>query len=404
MSVYVQDSDFTLYQGDVLEVLSRMPADSIDCVVTSPPYWGLRDYGVDGQLGLEPTPEEFMSSMVAVFSEVKRVLAPHGTLWLNIGDSYAGKASGGWGDDSSTLRAGRLYQADRRRQEVRVNGSRDKLAPGLKPKDLVGIPWQLALALRADGWWLRRDVVWSKPNPMPEQVEDRPTTAHEYLFLLTKSERYFYDFVSVREPVSGNAHARGNGLNPKAAENTRAGGIKQNASFAAGVSELTARRNFRSVWEVASEPQSGAHFATFPTKLIEPCILAGSSSAGVCSECGSPWIPVNEKRSLERHELPHDHPAYRPARYEDKYEKAGLNGGGQRYLDVVTTGWKRSCAHTDAPSRPSRVLDPFMGSGTTAVVARRHGRHSVGIELNAVYCELAAQRLAQQSLLVEASA
>jgi DNA modification methylase len=400
LTPYVADPDFTLYLGDVRNVLRELPGESVHCVVTSPPYWALRDYGVAGQLGLEDSPEAYVEAMTDVFAEVRRVLRSDGTLWLNIGDSYASKRGG---DPYSGFNSRWDGYPQGRGKQAKVAGAfpvRDRRVAGLTHKDLVGMPWRLAFALQAEGWVLRAEVIWDKANPMPESVEDRPSRAHEQVFLFSKSPRYFYDFVAVR--VSGTANARGSGLNPKALEHADASaGVRQNASWSAAHAQLTARRNLRTVWKVASAPYDGAHFAVFPPDLVEPCILAGTSAHGCCTACGAPYEPINEKRSLARHELPHDHPEYRPHRYVGKHEDA--NGGGQRYLDVVTVGWEPGCS-CDASIEPSVVLDPFMGAGTTALVARELGRRSVGIELNPEYARLAADRLSQLSLLAGASA
>jgi DNA modification methylase len=265
--------------GDCREILPTLDAGSVHCCVTSPPYWGLRDYGVAGQLGLEATPEEYVEAIVAVFREVRRVLRDDGTLWLNLGDSYAGARGGAQGKNSAFLS-----------REACVNGTRergfDRVAPGLKPKDLVGIPWRVAFALQADGWWLRSDIIWSKPNPMPESITDRPTKAHEYLFLLAKSERYFYDAKAIAWPSSnrlpGNAkpdkHTTA-ALEGDAKLRTKAGMWKLQQKWQENGPPETV--NARTVWTVASQPFAGAHFATFPPKLVEPCILAGSPPGGV---------------------------------------------------------------------------------------------------------------------------
>lgn len=216
-----------ILEGDSLHALRILPSASVQCVVTSPPYWGLRDYGIDGQIGLEPTLPQFINQLVSIFREVKRVLRDDGTLWLNIGDGYT---SGNRG-----------YRAVDKKNPARAMSIRPDTPEGLKPKDLQGIPWRLAFALQDDGWYLRSDIVWHKPNAMPESVKDRPTRAHEYLFMLTKSEKYYYDYESVKEV----------GLNGKT-------------------------RNRRSVWDVNTHPFPEAHFATFPPKLIEPCVLASS--------------------------------------------------------------------------------------------------------------------------------
>ena len=361
--------------GNVMRRLGELPDESVQCVVTSPPYWGLRDYGTVGQLGLEKTPDEYVAKMVGVFREVRRVLRGDGTLWLNMGDSYA---SG----DRSTYRSGR---SDNKGQQVQDDMPRPKTPPGLKPKDLCGIPWMLAFALRADGWWLRQDIIWSKPNPMPESVTDRCTKAHEYLFLLTKSARYYFDAEAIKEECAGDPEASRNrwdtkdylipGQKPQKRTSrvkmpdgwdTGAGGHgsfhrngpekgetheRETSGRAAGnkthktVAEYerseseehrTAAgllkiadvaypvRNKRSVWEIATQPYSEAHFATFPEKLVEPCILAGSREGDT-------------------------------------------------------------------------VLDPFCGSGTTGAVALRYQRDFVGIELNPEYAKLAYKRIGNEA-------
>jgi len=333
-----------LYQGDALSVLRTLPEASVQCCVTSPPYWGLRDYGVAGQIGMEATPEEYVTHLVAVFDEVKRVLRADGTLWLNIGDSYAGS----WGNYGGQNRG---YG----KQRPIVTGSLptpawDNLAGyrpaasrslnGIKPKDLVGIPWMLAFALRANGWYLRSDIIWAKPNPMPESVKDRPTRSHEYLFLLSKSERYYYDSEAIKEPASGDPHAQRNRwdtkdyaipgqkpqkrtdrdkvatkFHPRREVDTRGGGQ------AGGVIVWSPWvRNRRSVWTVPTKGFPGAHFATFPPDLVAPCILAG------------------------------------------------------RFMGAT-------------------VLDPFFGSGTVGEVAALYRRKWIGIELNPDYCAMAARRV-----------
>ncbi len=224
-------TDSLIIEGDALHALRTLPERSIQCVVTSPPYWGLRDYNIDGQLGLENTLPQFLNHLVAVFNEVKRVLRDDGTLWLNIGDGYT---SGNRG-----------YRASDKKNPARAMTVRPNTPEGLKPKDLQGIPWRLAFALQEDGWYLRSDIVWNKPNAMPESVKDRPTRAHEYLFMFTKSERYYYDYEAAKELGNNNK-----------------------------------LRNRRSVWNIPTQGFPGAHFATFPTKLIEPCILASTKPKG----------------------------------------------------------------------------------------------------------------------------
>jgi len=315
-----------LINGDVRQVLSELEPESVQCVVTSPPYWGLRDYGSDGQLGLEETPEGYIDNMVEVFREVKRVLRKDGTVWLNIGDNYFG---GGRGEDRKYKEA---YDS--------VENSKPdwKKIKGLKPKDLVGIPWRLALALQADGWWLRNDIIWSKPNPMPEPVKDRLTKSHEYIFLLTKSKTYYYDHESIKEPYSESSIQRIN----QATFDTQQGGSKdygkvsvhsKNTNSIRGTLEkfkenLGTGRNRRTVWEIVTRSYPEAHFATFPEEIPELCIKAGT--------------------------------------------KAG-----------------------------DLVLDPFVGSGTTCAVASRLGRESIGIDLSEEYLKLARKRckIESESLL-----
>jgi DNA modification methylase len=404
------DDHLTLYGGDCRAVLAELPAESVHCVVTSPPYWGLRDYGtaswdggdeacdherarkaignspsakstlttnngkgpqpgdkfsagsqsgfgqscpcgarrIDSQLGLEPTPEAYVENMVAVFREVRRVLRADGTLWLNLGDSF--------GD-----------------------------------KQLQGIPWRVAFALQADGWYLRSDIIWSKPNPMPESVTDRPTKAHEYLFLLSKSPRYYFDADAVREADAG--LPSGNGFAG------RQGGARQSAVDGGnGTAERFtpgAGRNLRSVWTIATEPYPGAHFATFPRKLVEPCVKAGTSERGVCPECGAPWVRVVERERVALQAT------YNGAiKTEQDMTPNGVRWGGSGVpsrLDVTTTGWRSSCAHTAEPV-PAVVLDPFAGSGTALLVAQALGRRGVGIDLNPDYLKQALARNAQTPL------
>lgn len=311
----------TVLIGDALFLLRSVPDDFVQCCVTSPPYWGLRDYGVSGQLGREKTPEEYVVNIVAVFHEVQRVLAKTGTLWLNLGDSYTS--------------GGRSSRATDRKNPIREDNYRAPTPGGLKPKDLIGIPWMVAFALRADGWYLRSDIIWHKPNVMPESVTDRPTKAHEYLFLLSKSERYYYDSEAVREEAVGkNVHdLTGQGYSPPG-QTPSCGNRKalhgptysRHRSSVPGGQDLRfvidGKRNRRSVWTIPTVPFKGAHFATFPPALIEPCILAGSKTGDT-------------------------------------------------------------------------VLDPFAGSGTTCALSKKLGRHYLGMELNANYAQLFNKRISE---------
>jgi DNA modification methylase len=264
---------FTIHHGDALAVLRAMPDASVACCVTSPPYYGLRDYQVDGQIGLEPTPEAYIERLVDVFREVRRVLRPDGTLWLNIGDSYNAHP----GQRKTTDKAG-----DKQATSAGSVGAPSRCVVGLKPKDLIGVPWMLAFALRADGWWLRSDIIWAKPNPMPESVTDRPTKAHEYVFLLAKSERYRYDAKAIQERAVNPTFGKftDNGKDKQRGHSRRHAGF--NGRYAAklaaeGVPEF---RNRRSVWTLATIPTPDAHFATFPIDLAETCILAGCPADG----------------------------------------------------------------------------------------------------------------------------
>lgn len=275
MNLAISHPNLEVYCGDAIDVLSKLPDESVQMCVTSPPYWGLRDYGVEGQLGLEKTPEEFIAKMVAVFAEVRRVLKKDGTAWVNMGDSYVGSGMTG----GTNSKEGELKRTSRM-----FSGNRRDTVPGLKPKDLCGIPWMLAFALRADGWYLRSDIIWHKPNPMPESVTDRPTKSHEYIFLLTKSERYFYDVDAIKETQSPGTFERyGNGKAPRKvtvkAFASEAGEVLSNSDYKQSCPDAILPdgcRNKRTVWTVPTFGCAEAHFATYPPDLIKPCILAGS--------------------------------------------------------------------------------------------------------------------------------
>jgi len=374
---------FELLQGDCLQQLATLPAASVQCCVTSPPYWGLRDYGTAGQLGLEATPDEYVANMVAVFSAVRRVLRDDGTLWLNLGDSYNGSSGSGGATQKQTTNAGSFHNAGIR------------LAPGLKPKDLVGIPWRVAFALQADGWYLRQDIIWHKPNPMPESVTDRCTKAHEYIFLLTKSARYYYDNEAVKEPVSEVSLKRaeyGWDCDRPSTKNASMGGNGIHTEKMGERFVNPAGRNKRSVWTVTTKPFKGAHFATFPPDLIEPCILAGTSQRGECPKCGKAWVRVTEREDkrhwTERNEYT------KTSRYALGDNGSGRNDGRADFKSAgfITGGWRAQCECGLEPV-PQIVLDPFSGAGTTGVVAVQHGRRYVGIELNPDYLEMSRKRI-----------
>ena len=259
--------NWKLLIGDCRDRLADLPEGSVQTCITSPPYWGLRDYGVDGQMGLEETPDDFLAAMVEVFRSVWRVLRDDGTCWVNMGDSYASRtdgSDGGWDGDNKD----RDGEPSIRRQ-ANDGGGRVRLSSGLKQKDLCGMPWRLAFALQADGWYLRSDIIWSKPNPMPESVTDRPTKAHEYIFLLTKRPRYFYDADAIREKADKTAGGPPRQFGATVQVGTKRQDVGQ-------VFTDNGQRNRRTVWEIPTQPYSEAHFATFPESLVVPCVLAGS--------------------------------------------------------------------------------------------------------------------------------
>ena len=379
----------TILEGDCIAGLRTLPDASVHCCVTSPPYWGLRDYGHDGQIGLESTPEAYVARMVEVFREVRRVLREDGTCWLNLGDSYNGIGGPGKQDGGPIGPTA----------AVAIVGTKGRRISGLKPKDLVGIPWRVAFALQADGWWLRQDIIWHKPNPMPESVRDRCTKAHEYVFLLTKSERYYYDAEAVSEASveMSRPQSEKRRLQRMNRGVVVAGEFGQTSKGVDGGAAVThvmksgERRNRRSVWTVTTKPYSGAHFATMPPDLVEPCIKAGTSEHGCCQDCGSPWVRLTERTKLKRE---------RPNAHTKRHGDAGTGnscGNDVAGVAVQTVGWQKSCdCDSQTPEVvPCTVLDPFAGSGTTLAVAAELGRNAIGCELNPEYIELANQRIAK---------
>lgn len=530
---YLSDPDVTLYQGDALDVLRRLPDRSVHMCATSPPFYGLRDYGVEGQIGLEESPDEWAARLVEVFREVRRVLRDDGTLWVEIGDSYAAR---GYNCGMNSL--SRPWQATRQK------GWRP--APrGMKNKDLIGQPWLLAFALRAGfsscstcnreqrndlwpvlnghrvcidclaagrreskvvltepGWYLRSEIIWHRPNPMPESVTDRPTKAHSTIFLLSKSPRYFYDQEAIREPYAGEflstgvrnpRYGRPGGQMPAQTSGTvRVNHYQQNArtmggdpsrlaypgpsppqaETLAGLPPETPRgpdgrrvttvkagpgsiqhrdgerwpasgANARSVWTIPTEPTSFgicrvcdafwpsqapqthcgertvSHFATWPQDLARRMILAGTSERGVCPECGAPWVRETSAEYVKspKHGAgsivgPRNAGLTNEHLTGGRASKAGLAGRPRVNKTLTTLGWRPTCwcGHERGPDGefggggppkpvPAVVLDPFAGSGTTLLVARKLGRHAIGIELSPDYCRIASGRLAQQSLL-----
>jgi DNA modification methylase len=447
-----------IWQGDVLELAKRLPDNSIHMICTSPPYWNLRDYGtalwvggseecnhvanpkatktfgnpefnenrpsreqtktngyykdicpkcsatrIDQQLGLEKTPEEYIEKMVLIFRELRRALREDGTLWLNLGDGYA------QGNGKKYDKAESLEDAERAKDKgystqayagykgwQRASGT---AVSGLKPKDLIGMPWRIALALQADGWYLRSDIIWAKKNCMPESVNDRPTKSHEYVFLLTKSARYFYDAEAIREATGNEMSWEEYNKRTAPGATWQSGGLTRYAGTNKhdGGQSHPNGRNRRTVWTIATEAYPEAHFATYPEALVEPCILAGTSSMGVCPECGKQWERVVSKEYLSKAQ-------YTPKNENLRYE----NGRGRNVtrmgdgVNTQTLSWQPTCKHTEQPI-PAIILDPFLGSGTTASVAKRLGRNWLGFELNPTYIKLAWKRIdqTQPPLIVE---
>lgn len=395
-----------ILQGDCRNVLKTLAGGIVQCVVTSPPYFGLRDYGVDGQMGLEPTPAAFVAELVAVFREIRRVLRDDGVCWLNLGDSFAGSwGARGRGEGTNAPRADLV---EKHGTDAPARNGFASL--GIKPKDLIGIPWRVAFALQDDGWYLRRDVIWAKPNPMPESCTDRPTTAHEYLFLLTKKPQYFYDAEAVKEPTVGQTPGDLDGGPQRARDGTNAncgrnfrqkgnakafrggGAYTQGQSFdndatidreSHGNQPNAGTRNLRSVWTIATTPYGDTHFATFPPKLAETCIAAGTSEKGACSACGAPWARVVERTSMviDRSKRTHSRGRTRPS------------GTMVSPPTATTAGWEATCDCPAAALAPCLVLDPFGGSGTVGMVSDRMQRDAVLIELKPGYVVMARNRI-----------
>lgn len=420
---------YTILVGDVLEQLATLPDNSVHCCVTSPPYWGLRDYGtgrweggdpacthtptgasvdpknplstarngkpsakdaailagrcpcgavkVDRQIGLEATPEEFIAKMVAVFRAVRRVLREDGTLWLNIGDCYngiggPGKQNGGpIGPTAATA----------------IENTRGRKVVGIKTKDLLLMPWRVALALQEDGWWVRSAICWAKKSPMPESVSDRPTSSWEPIFLMSKSATYFYDSDAVREVATREPHAgqHKNGELRATGPNDRGGNSQWEQPDR--VWAVSGTRNQRNVWHLGPEPYAEAHFATFPTEIPRRAIMAGTSERGCCPTCGSPWQRVTSREKVRR-ERPND---YTKRNGEDGTGNSCANSVAG--VEVRTLGWEQTCKCPPHLPVPCVVLDPFSGSGTTGAVARQLGRNYVGCELNPEYVELSRVRI-----------
>jgi DNA modification methylase len=363
-----------ILQGDCIESLKKIEDGSINTCITSPPYWGLRDYnGESKQLGMEDTPEEFTENLVKVFREIKRVLRDDGTAWLNLGDSYS--SGGRTTTTNQSLRGDKDYGV-----------TRPKPSKGIKPKDLIGIPWRVAFALQADGWYLRQDIIWHKPNPMPESVRDRCTKAHEYIFLLSKNVKYYFDNEAIKEDAKYPQ-------SPNSPQSIKKGQGEFGMDTRGGLSKIgaLAKRNKRSVWTITTKTFKGAHFATFPKDLIEPCVLAGCPEK-VCVQCSEPYkLKVDIKR-IPRWELSPNDPRYRPSKYENAHDS--LNGNTRHSVtETKPLGLEKQCDCQTNETKGGTVLDPFGGSGTTGIVAASHNRNAILLELNAEYIELAKARI-----------
>lgn len=370
---------WTLLEGDVRKMLRKIPDASVQCVVTSPPYYSLRDYSTEGQIGLESNWKEHLRTLVRVFRQVRRVMRPDATFWLNYGDAYCTKPNGSLG--ASGLNEGKHSATEYKRAAGRRSKS-SATQRGFKHKDLMLLPSRLAIALQEDGWWVRSETVWSKANPMPESCTDRPTCAHEKVFLLTRGPHYTYDQEATREPLQ---------TPEKRTERVVYAG--KSVATSTFLPPNPRGRNLWNVWHIPTEPCPEAHFATFPQKLVEPCINAGAPEHGCCSTCGAPWRRIVEASGgiLGQSWNDHKDDLRRGNRY---HGSGGLKEGGSEPYRRSTLGWEPGCDCPEADPIPCTVLDPFAGSGTTGVVAMRMGRSFIGIELNPDYCRFARERIA----------
>lgn len=352
----------------------------------------LKKYFEPAELGQEETPEQYINSLVDGFRILRNALKDCGTLWVNIGDSY-------WGGKGQSGGASPEHQKERNEAGISINKDYQQLTgkgitrptdrkhETIKPKDLIGIPWMLAFALRADGWYLRQDIIWNKPNPMPESVTDRCTKSHEYIFLLSKSKTYYFDAEAIKEKSS-------TPIDTKASQTFKAPGGKASVNYGTNVDKWMpdGKRNKRSVWTVTTKPFKDAHFACYPHELIEPCIKAGTSEKGCCPKCGAPWERIVERTNIKRNEFEPGDPRYRPNQYKGEYED--INGKGDAgYTETKTIGWEPTCKCGVLETVPAIVYDPFMGSGTTASAAKSLGRDYQGSELNPQYLKIQDRRL-----------
>lgn len=450
----------TIHVGHVLEQLPRLPAKSVHCIVTSPPYWTLRDYGTApvvwpgrkgwgchkwaedykgghawgetitghrvtqwnretgrkqnssrfrestkhgrmcgyhcgawfGHLGIEPTLELFLEHMVLVFREVHRVLRDDGVLWVNMGDSYA--STGGSGRQGKGLRH---FRRNDHREEA---ASLACIPGGQKPKDMMGQPWALAFALRDAGWYLRSEIIWHKPNPLPGSQRDRCTTSHEHLFMFAKSRRYFFDHEAIKEEAGENTHPRGTRLSPPKEEEGAEQGFGYEG-YPRSTPDLVDRRRKRDVWTIPVAQYRGSHFATFPPDLVEPCILATTSAKGCCPSCGKQWVRITKSVRIRTrpglNSKAYDRTSGQPLEGQPEKpwneDKVGNRDPGRHVTKTETVGWKPGCLCGNREPVPCTVLDPFFGSGTTGMVAERLGRRWLGVELSIDYTKQAVKRL-----------
>lgn len=421
MSVVYDDGQAVLRLGDVRAELAALASDSVHCVVTSPPYWGLRSYLGKGdpnkalELGSEQRLADYVAHLVEVFREIRRVLHASGTVWLNLGDSYYG-AGGANNNPGLTGRPMPERAVADERDGPRVYSQRQAGNDSLKPKDLCMVPARVALALCDDGWWLRSEIVWCKQSCMPESVTDRPTSATERIYLLAKNERYFYDQWAIRVATTypGRVVRRHNGTRVIAAadevnDRRTAIGLAQHDTAIGATRNLWnywTKSEVSDAWLLGPEPSSVAHYATFPTELARRCIALGSSEHGCCPQCLAPW-----RRVVERKANPSavansgEDRSGGAARTGNPQTSVGLhrNGGGV-YGTATAVGWEPSCTCQAGPPIACTVLDPFVGSGTTCLVAKAMGRRSIGIDLSAKYLAIAADRCRQTSLLLPVAA
>ena len=394
-----QRLEITFLQGNCLDKIQELDDNSIDCVVSSPPYWGLRDYGVEGQLGLEKTYQEHIKNIVEIFRAMKPKLKETATIWLNYGDSYAATVNGTKVKDIKNDDRGFVDKPFSTIQGV------------LKPKDLVMIPNRIAIALQDDGWWIRSEIIWHKPNPMPESVKDRPTSAHEKIWLITKSKKYYYDADAIRVPQKQDSIARA-GRDVWKNNKTDSGNYsipnvdsakKLNQKVLDTVAEgKIPMANKRNVWTVTTKPFKGAHFATFPKDLIEPCIKAGCPEK-ICVECGKPYI-----RKIKIGNYNKEYQKSCGGNVDGKYTgKSTKNYKGakaqnpsetkKRILESlrekIDLGLHKNCECNTQDYKPGIVLDPFGGSGTTGIVSKHLKRKAILIELNEEYISIAKKRI-----------